>query len=53
MKLETYGSSPFIGKSYFIIDGSQKFLIFHPIFKTFKMPAGLTDIIVESDSKGM
>ena len=53
MKLETYDSSPFIGESYFIIDESQIFLIFHPILKTFKMPAALTDIIVESDSKGM
>ena len=53
MKLETYDSSPFIGESYFIIDESQIFLILHPILKTFKMPAVLTAIIVESDSKGM
>ena len=53
MKLETYDSSPFIGESYFIIDESQIFLIFHSILKTFKKPAVLTDILVESESKGM
>ena len=32
---------------------SQNFLIFQPIFKTFKVPAGLTKLILECESKGL
>ena len=53
MKLQTFDSSFFIDQSYFINDASQKFLIFQPTFKTFEMPVGLTDIIVEWESKGL
>ena len=44
---ETYDSRTFIGQSYFIKDGSQNFLIFQPIFNTFRIPTGNTDIIIE------
>ena len=32
---------------------SQNFLIFQPIFKTFKVPAGLTKLMLECESKGL
>ena len=37
----------FISKSYFNDDGSQNFLIFQPISKTFTMPAGVTETIIK------
>ena len=52
-KLQTYDSILFIGQSYFINDGSQNASIFQPIYNTFTMPAGFTDIIVEWESKGL
>ena len=47
-KLQIYDCSVFIAQSYFGIDGSQNFLIFQQIFKTFKIPAGLTDKITNT-----
>ena len=44
---QTFGLRLFIDKSYLSNDGSQKFLIFEPIYKTFTMAANLTDTIVE------
>ena len=51
MKLQTNDFSLFISQSYFINDGLQNFLIFQPTYKAFKTPAGLTDTIVEWESK--
>ena len=48
-----YDSSLFVRQNYFINNGSQKFLIFQPIFKTFKTSDGLKDAIVEWESKGL
>ena len=47
-ELQTYDSSLFIGQSHVGRDGSQSFLIFQPIYKTFKSPTGLTDTIVNN-----
>ena len=52
-KLKTYNSSLFIGQNYFGNYGSQNFLIFQPIYKTFKMLAGLADTIAKWESKGL
>ena len=51
MKLQTYDLSLFIGQSYFINNGSEKFLIIGTVFNTFTTPFGLRDIIVECKSK--
>ena len=40
-------------QSYFGNNGSQNFLIFQPIYQNFKVSAGLTDAIVEWESKEM
>ena len=54
MKLQTYDSSLFIDLSYIINYRLQNFLIFQPVYKTFKVPsAGLTDTIAEWYSKGL
>ena len=52
MKLQIDDSSFFIGRSDFGNDRSQNFLIFQPIYKTSKMRDGLTNTIVEWESKG-
>ena len=51
MKLQAYDLSYFIGQSYFINNGSQKFLIIGRVFRTFTTPFGLRDTIVECKSK--
>ena len=53
VKLQTYDSSLFIGKSDFGNDRSLNSLIFIPTYKTFKMLDGLTNAIVEWESKGL
>ena len=50
-KLQTFDSSLFIGQSYFGNDGSQNFLIFQPIYKTYTTFAGLPNTITELESK--
>ena len=52
-KLQKYDLKIFIGKNYLRYDRSQSFLIFQLIFKTFKMPASLTNTILEWESKGL
>ena len=49
--MQTYESRLFIGQNYFSNDGSQNFLIFQPIYNTFKLPAALTGTIIEWESK--
>ena len=43
----------FVSQSYFGNDGSQNFLIFRPIIKTFTRFAGLPDPISKLESKGL
>ena len=45
-ELRTYNSSFFVGQSYFGNDRSQHFVIFQPLYKTFKIPIGRKDTIV-------
>ena len=52
-KLQTYDSSLFIVQSFVDNNGLQNFLIFRPIYKIFKILTGLTDTIVEKESKGL
>ena len=40
-KLKTFDSSYFIGKSYFEEDGNQNYLVFQPMYRYFKMIAGV------------
>ena len=40
-KLETFDSSYFIGKSHFQEDGTQKYLVFQPMYRYFKRVAGV------------
>ena len=40
-KLKTFDSSYFIGKSYFEEDGTQKYLVFQPMYRYFKRIAGV------------
>ena len=51
MKLQVYDLSLFIGQSYFINNGSQKFLIIGTVFNTFNTPFRRRDIILECKSK--
>ena len=41
-RIRSIDLSLFIGQSYFGNDGLQNFLTFQQIYKTFKMPVGLT-----------
>ena len=52
-KMQTFDLSLIIGKSQFIDDGSQNFLIFQPILKTFTIATVITKIIIEYESKGL
>ena len=40
-KLETFDSSYFIGKSHFQEDGTQKYLVFQPMYRYFKRIGGV------------
>ena len=40
-KLKTFDSSYFIGKSHFEEDGTQNYLIFQPMYRYFKIIAGV------------
>ena len=50
VKLQTYDLSLFIGQSYFIIDGTQLYLILQPVYYTLKRLAD-TEKIVSRRSK--
>ena len=53
-KLKTFGSCYFIGKSHFEEDGTQKYLVFQPIIKYFKVNTiTITDYVSSSKSKGL
>ena len=43
-KLKTFDSSYFIGKSHFEEDGTQNYLVFQPMYRYFKIIAGVTFI---------
>ena len=49
-KLQTFGSSLFIGQSYFDNDGAQLYVIFQPIYKTITTFSGLPNTISEWES---
>ena len=51
-KLKTFGSSYFIGKSYFEEDGTQNYLVFQQIIMYFKVITN-TDFISSWKSKGL
>ena len=51
-KLKTFDSSYFIGKSNFVEDGTQNYLVFQPLSKYFKMIAN-TDYVLSQKSKGL
>ena len=51
-KLKTFDSSYFIGKSHFEEDGRQKYLVFQPINKYFKLNIN-TFYILSWQSKGL
>ena len=51
-KLKTFGSSYFIGKSHFEEDGTENYLVFQPISKSFKVITN-TDYISSWKSKGL
>ena len=40
-KLKRFDSSYFIGKSHFEEDGAQNYLVFHPLYRYFKMITGV------------
>ena len=40
-KLKTFDSSYFIGKSHFEEDGTQNYLVFQPMYRYFKIIAGV------------
>ena len=40
-KLKMFDSSYFIGKSHFEEDGTQNYLVFQPIYRYFKLIAGV------------
>ena len=40
-KLKTFDSSYFIGKSHFEEDGAQNYLVFQPMYRYFKITAGV------------
>ena len=40
-KLKTFDSSYFIGKSHFEEDGAQNYLVFQPMYRYFKIIAGV------------
>ena len=44
-KLKTFDSSYFIGKSHFEEDGTQNYLVFHPINKYFKFNTNALDLL--------
>ena len=52
MKLKTFDSSDFIGKSHFEEDGTQNYLVFQPLNKYFKLIAS-TDYVSSWKSKGV
>ena len=45
-KFETFNVSYFLGKSFFDNDGSQNYLIFQPIYNTFRMKSGNTETVI-------
>ena len=51
-ELKTFDSSYFIGKKYFDEDGTQYYLVFHPINKYFKVITN-TDYVSSCKSKGL
>ena len=51
-QLKTFDSSYFIGKSHFEADGTQKYLVFQPLIKYFKVITN-TDYISSWKSKGL
>ena len=52
-KCQIYDSSIFIGQSYVFNDGSQNFLIFQPMLKTFTMISALSEKIIRWQSKNI
>ena len=54
-KLKTFDSSYFIGKSHFEEDGTQKYLVFQPMYRYLKRIAGIDsgDFIYHWKSKGL
>ena len=54
-KLKTFDSSYFIGKSHFEEDGVQNYLVFQPMYRDFKMIAGVgnSSYIYYWKSKGL
>ena len=51
-KLKTFDSSYFIGKSHFEEDGTQNYLVLHPLNKYFKVITS-TDYVLSWKSKGL
>ena len=45
-KRQTFDLSFFIGKSYFDDNGFQNYLVFEPVFETFRMSTSDTEIII-------
>ena len=54
-KLKTFDSGYFIGKSHFEEDGTQKYLVFQPIFRYFKinLVINVADYVLLWKSKGL
>ena len=54
-KLKTFDSSYFIGKNYFEEDGTQNYLLFHPIIRYFKVNKiiNVIDSVLSWQSKGL
>ena len=54
-KLKTFDSSYFIGKSHFEEDGVQNYLVYQPMYRYFKMIAGVgnSSYIYYWKSKGL
>ena len=51
-KLETFNSSYFTGKSHFVEDGTQSYLVFQPTHKYFKLITNKLSIL-SKQSKGL
>ena len=51
--MQTYNSSLFIGQVSLAMMDLYFFLIFQQLYKTFKMPVGITNKIIDWESKGL
>ena len=52
-KLKIFDLSYFVGKSYFDEDGTQKYLVFQPLFSYFKLNTKAAGAILSWKSRGL